>query len=266
MVSRVIKQFVKAALPGSMLSWLRERRRARQARRLARMTPEQVFTAIYARNAWGGAAGEYSSGSGTRSEAIVGPYVATITRLAAVRGFQGGTFVDLGCGDFRVGRRLLPICSSYVGVDVVRGLIDHNTARFGSETTSFVALDIVRDPLPPGDVCFIRQVLQHLSNDEIGRILPKLGGYSHVFITEHHPGPGRPVVPNVDKVHGADVRAAVGSGVYLDQPPFSLPTGALELVLEVPGAGLGAAADQGLIRTFLYTPGCGAASPGGPSR
>ncbi len=248
------REWVKAVLPVGVLRWLRDRRRAGQERLLARMTPEQVFTEIYARNAWGGAAGEFSSGSGTRSEAIVGPYVATIARLAAARGFEGGRFVDLGCGDFRVGERLLPLCSSYIGVDVVRGLIEHNTDRFASEKTSFVAIDIVRDPLPPGDVCFIRQVLQHLSNDEIRRILPKLRDYSHVFITEHHPGPGRPVVPNIDKVHGADVRAAFGSGVYLDEPPFSLPKGSLELVLEVPGAGLGASADQGFIRTFHYTP------------
>jgi SAM-dependent methyltransferase len=251
----VITPLVKAVLPARALRWMRARRQARRERALARMTPEQVFTDIYARNAWGGDAGEFSSGSGTRSEAIVGPYIATIARLAESRGFQGGRFVDLGCGDFRVGQRLLPLCSSYVGVDVVPGLIAHNTVRFGGETTSFIASDIIRDPLPTGDVCFIRQVLQHLSNDEIGRILSKLCGYSHVFITEHHPSPVHASVPNVDKVHGADVRAASGSGVYLDQPPFSLPLGSLELVLEVPGAGLGTAVDQGLIRTFLYTPG-----------
>jgi hypothetical protein len=263
MLADSLKTFIKAVLPGSVLRWLRGRLRARRERALARMTPEQIFTEIYSRNSWGGAAGEFSSGSGTRSEAIVGPYVATIARLAAARGFEGGRFVDLGCGDFRVGERLLPLCSSYVGVDVVRGLIEHNTARFASETTSFVSLDIVRDPLPSGDVCFIRQVLQHLSNAEISRILPKLQGYAYVFVTEHHPGPGRPVVPNVDKVHGADVRASFGSGVYLDEPPFSLPAGSLELVLEVPGAGLGVSADQGLIRTFLYTPSRSSRPPAG---
>ena len=37
--------------------------------------------------------------------------------------FRGGAFVDLGCGDFRVGRRIAPLAGRYVGCDVVGSLI-----------------------------------------------------------------------------------------------------------------------------------------------
>jgi hypothetical protein len=254
MTNRNLLSIARAVVPAPLRRLIRTARRTWHEGVLRRQTPEQVFTEIYSSNAWGGARGEFSSGSGTRDDAVVAPYVAAIERLADELGFRGTAFVDLGCGDFRVGKRLLPLCGSYTGVDVVRGLVAHNNSVHGGDTTRFVALDLTRDELPPGDVCFVRQVLQHLSNAEIARILPKLSGYRWVFITEHHPTPGPHVVPNLDKVHGANVRAAFHSGVYLDQPPFSLPAHSLEHVVDAPGAGLGSGVDQGVIRTFLYRP------------
>ena len=133
-------------------------------------------------------------------------------------------------------------------------LVDHNNRVHGNQTTRFLAADVTRDAPPEGDVCFVRQILQHLSNDEIAAILSKLQGFRWVFITEHQPSPHAAVAPNIDKVHGEDVRVAYGSGVYLDLPPFDLPVDSLEVILELPGTGLGPGVDPGVIRTILYTP------------
>jgi len=117
-------------------------------------------------------------------------------------------------------------------------------------------LDIVEDELPNGDVCFVRQVLQHLSNRQIIVVLPKLKKYKWVFITEHYQTDNNVIKPNIDKVHGRDVRVYDNSGVYLSKPPFELPAQELKEVLEVPGVGLEGLNDPGVIRTFLYKPGC----------
>jgi SAM-dependent methyltransferase len=207
-------------------------------------SPEAVFTEIYERGHWGGTPGEFYSGSGTHDEEIVSAYMSTIS-----------TFVDLGCGDFHVGRRLLPLCSRYVGVDIVAPLVARNESLFGNGTIRFVHADVVEAELPHGDVAILRHVLQHLSNREIGEILRKLPAYRWVLITEHYPTDNPAIVPNRDMVHGGYVRVHENSGVYLSEPPFDVPGTALTGVLEVPGIELGEGSDRGVIRTFLYEPG-----------
>src|SRR5260221_3517435 len=79
------------------------------------------------------------------------------------------TVVDLWSGGFTVGRALLENLpgSEYIGCDIVPELIAHNNASYASDKISFRRLDLVSDPLPDGDVCLVRQVLQHLSNADI---------------------------------------------------------------------------------------------------
>lgn len=216
---------------------------------------ERVFTRVYKNNAWGGRHGEFCSGDGSVNETVVGPYIEMVARMAHEERFLGKTFVDIGCGDFAVGRMLVPLCSCYRGLDIVEPLIAFNTREHGSDKVVFNHIDAVRDPLPHGDVCFLRQVLQHLSNSEILAILKKLDAYRWVFITEHYPSTRDAYfVPNIDKPHGGDIRAYYDSAVCLTAPPFSLRPECVVEVLSVPGAGLDSS-DPGVIKTFLYQPG-----------
>ena len=178
-----------------------------------------------------------------------------VSEKASSEGFLGLTFVDLGCGDFRVGKQLLSLYSSYIGVDIVKPLVLRNQEKYANKTICFMHLNIVEDELPDGDVCFIRQVLQHLSNQQIVAILQKVKKYKWVFITEHYPTDNDRIIPNIDKIHGGGIRVYKNSGVYLLEPPFELPKQTLSTVLEVPGSVLGKEIDQGVIRTFLYKPG-----------
>lgn len=216
-------------------------------------SPESVFTEIYRKNQWGGEAGEPCSGGGSAEALIADPYVDLLERHAERFGFKGMDFVDLGCGDMRIGSRLIPLCRNYVGVDVVRYLVERLRDEFGSERVSFAHLDIVDEDLPAGDVCFLRQVLQHLSNRQIRRILPKLRKYKRVYVTEHIPVAERFLTVNLDKPPGGGIRLDRGSGVDLCAPPFNLPATAFEVVLETPGDP-GGASEAGVIRTVLYQP------------
>ena len=233
-------------------SFFRKARRVVTNQVNSRKSTKQVFTEIYVKGLWGGNNGEFSSGTGSRSESIVSPYIDMVSRLSHSEGFQHSRFVDLGCGDFSVGRQLLPFCSSYVGVDIVTPLVEAHQRNFGNSTTSFICLDIVNEMLPDGDVCFIRQVLQHLSNEQITAILHKLTKYKAVFITEHYPDDDKLIVKNIDKVHGDDARARHGSGVFLKDPPFNLPAEELAEVLAVPL--IVNDTSWGVIRTYFYKP------------
>lgn len=221
--------------------------------RAARLPTEEVFTRIYSQNEWGGNPGEFYSGSGSGNFAATAPYVAHVRQeLATLNGDQL-RMVDLGCGDFRIGEQLAQACASYVGVDIVQPLIEHHQARFGSERVSFVHANMIEDTLPPGDICLVRQVLQHLSNAQILAVLPKLDQYRCCFITEHQPSDGHLRVTNLDKVHGRDVRVTQGSGVFLEAPPFNIPKHRYRWLFDVPGPVDLGNGDAGIIRTFLLT-------------
>lgn len=250
----VMKSLVLKLIPHSLLERYNRLKLLREQRKDRNKTAEEIFTEIYEKNKWGGSKGEFYSGPGSVDEQLVSAYISIISEKASIEGFKGLTFVDLGCGDFCVGKQLLPLCSSYIGVDIVKPLIHRNQEKFGNATTHFMHLEIMEGELPDGDVCFIRLVFQHISNQQIISVLKKLKKYKWVFITEHYPTYNDAIKPNIDKVHGADIRRCNNSGVYLSEPPFELPKQSLNKILEVPWRGLGKENDQGVICTFLYKP------------
>ncbi len=89
-----------------------------------------------------------------------------------------------------------------------------------------------------------------MSNNQILKILPKLRSFRFAFITEHVADPAVLERPNKDKVHGGGIRLGQNSGVYLDEPPFSLEFEEQTTLLEVP-AGANPKRD-GWIKTVVY--------------
>jgi hypothetical protein len=79
-------------------------------------------------------------------------------------------------------------------------------------------LNIAEDELPKGDCAIIRQVLQHLANDEVRLILQKLTKFQYVIITEHLPSGD--FIPNKDKISGQGIRLKQNSGLDLLVAPF----------------------------------------------
>jgi hypothetical protein len=241
-----VKSLAKALLPKPLLELIRRRRRDRKSMVNRGRSVREVFSRIYREGEWGPG---YSSGSGSANAGIVGPYVALISAHLESLDREKTVVVDLGCGDFQVGRHFTSLCASYQAVDVVPDLIERHRASGHGAHVAFHCLDMIEDELPGGDVCFVRQVLQHLSNAQIQKILPRLGKYRTVFITEHYPS-GDALVPNVDKVHGADIRLYSNSAVCLDAPPFNLRREAMQVVLEGAAQRGPDGEDAGVIRTY----------------
>ncbi|HEY4210091.1 MAG TPA: class I SAM-dependent methyltransferase [Steroidobacteraceae bacterium] len=248
-----LKTYLRERLPRPVVTaYDRFRRRQAQMRNQAKST-EQVFTDIYSRNEWGGEAGTFNSGTGSSDDRIVSPYVEALRAHLRTLGASNAVAVDLGCGDFRVGRRFAGDFRKYIGVDIVAPLIARNQRDYGNDRVSFVHANFIEDELPHGDICFVRQVFQHLSNAQILQALPRLAIYRHVLVTEHHPSDGNRVEFNLDKPHGGDIRVAVGSGVFLDKPPFNLPAERYRPVFEVAGVSAPGGRDPGVIRTYCLT-------------
>lgn len=191
----------------------------RQRRRFGELSVRETFERIYAERAWGSEAGAFDSGEGS-ADAVTDSYVALVRAFIAEH--RIGSVVDLGCGDFRVGRRLAAPGVLYTGVDIVRPLIDHHRAHYANDSTRFELKNLIEDDLPSGELALLRQVLQHLSNAEIMRVLDNCRRYRYLIVTEHLPTVAG-AVANRDKPHGPDVRLYDKSGVFVDLPPFSQP-------------------------------------------
>jgi SAM-dependent methyltransferase len=212
-----MKQGIRAFAPRPLLELARRRRIALVRERNRQRSAREIFADIYRDNKWGGADGTFHSGSGSTTEHAE-RYASFVNHFARDHGVR--RIVDLGCGDFTVGARLLESGAEYVGVDIVPELVERNERAYGSLHVSFRCLDIIADELPPGDLCLVRQVLQHLSNEQIESVLNNLRRYRYVLVTEHYPSPDVVLRPNVDKPCGEDVRIYDGSGVVLDAAPF----------------------------------------------
>lgn len=134
-----------------------------------------VFTKVYTNRVWGDPgepASPFYSGPGSRDQALVSGYVSAVSSFLNALGKPD--VVDLGCGDFKVGSQLRPWCGRYTACDVVPDLIAFNRTAFTQLDVDFRVLDMVEDPLPAGDVVFVRQVLQHLSNAAISKAIAKI--------------------------------------------------------------------------------------------
>jgi hypothetical protein len=184
---------------------------------------DDIFAHVYRERLWGAPKPwirtRFFSGPGSHEAAIVKPYIAAVEGFVSAR--KGMDAVDLGCGDFNVGKRIRNRFKKYTACDIVPELIHHNERLFAQMNVDFRCLNISMDPLPPGDIVFLRQVLQHLSNEQIARVVSKLEDYRFLILTEHLPDKSF-FTPNLDHKSGSGLRLGRDSGVVLTSAPFNL--------------------------------------------
>ncbi|MCM4166436.1 SAM-dependent methyltransferase [Arenibacter sp. H213] len=179
---------------------------------------KEAMEQVYERKLWGDNKTDFYSGEGSHHPEIVTPYITTLTSF--LTSFESPLVVcDLGCGDFNIGKQLVKYTKKYVAVDIVTDLIANNKERYQEENLEFLCSDIALDDLPTGDCALLRQVLQHVSNAEVQRILDKLTDYKYVILTEHLPTGD--FVPNKEIISGQGTRLKKQSGINVLAPPFN---------------------------------------------
>ena len=138
-------------------------------------THTEVFSSIYAKNAWFAGSG-YGSSEAYNRDAYV-PFVIGFCLQHKIT-----SVLDLGSGDWQSAHLIyahLPSVS-YVGVDCVPQVVTAVAARFGSSSPSrsFQCLDFSQSAnvakLPSADLVILKDVLQHWPADDIMRFLDAL--------------------------------------------------------------------------------------------
>lgn len=246
-LTQQLKQWVKPYTPAWLMRYHHNRIIRKDGARYQGKTLREVFSNVYETRAWGVAENpsEFYSGSSSHDTEIVDTYVKAVTDYLKSMPYRPDV-VDLGCGDFNVGKRIRSLCGRYNACDVVEAVVQSNHVKFASLDVDFRCVDITCEPLPPGDVVFLRQVLDHLDNARIAQVLARLTPYKVLIVTEYAPlKPG--FQPNVDKPIGSALRiwGATPSAVVVTAPPFGLKTLSMRILCEVKDS-------VGVIRTTAY--------------
>ena len=181
-----------------------------------------IFNDIYRNKLWGESHHENRlfSGEGSHDLNLTEKYVKDLSSFLIT--LDSPSILDLGCGDFEVGSKLLLFAGKYIAADVSSLVVEQNKIMFSDSGVKFIQLDASVDELPIVDVIIIRQVLQHLSNYDIQNILNNinLSNAKYLCITEHLPIENN-FTPNIDKPTSVGIRLSLGSGVDIEKSPFT---------------------------------------------
>lgn len=217
-----LRGLIKKMLPARIKPAIGRIVMRRRERMLGRLPLSQAFDEVYKQRMW--KQGDALSGEG--SEGLMADrYVAFVQDYAIGNGLK--TVFDGGCGDFAIGSRLATGFERYEAADVSPHIIDVNRLRYtGSrwKNVSFSVVDLSESRFPDVDLVLIRQVLQHLTNELIEKILSNLerSNWRCALITEDVHDPLHNAVPNQDlPSHSVRTRRLSGSGVFIDRPPFN---------------------------------------------
>lgn len=131
---------------------------------------EEVFTTIYESSCWGNNHNDnYSGSSGPGSSPDYNRKYIEIVR-SIINDYNINTVVDLGCGDFRIGRLLYnDLNVSYTGYDTYKKMIDYHISQYTESKYTFKHLDFYtyKESIVDGDMCILKDVLQHWTTEEI---------------------------------------------------------------------------------------------------
>lgn len=132
---------------------------------------EEVFTNVYENCIWGNNnIKEYngSSGGGSSIDYNIDTYVIFLKNF--INNNKIKNIVDLGCGDFICGKLIYDnLDILYTGYDTYKKLIDYNSTQYLLPKFNFIHLDIFnnRENIINGDMCILKDILQHWSLDSI---------------------------------------------------------------------------------------------------
>jgi tetratricopeptide (TPR) repeat protein len=161
----------------------------------------EIFDFIYATDMWG-----KGSGSGS-NETVTRPYREFVSGFIKDNGIT--SVVDVGCGDWQIGRLMDWSGIRYVGIDVSQVVLGA-LSEFATPNISFQSLDATVQDLPPADLLLAKDVLQHWSNEAISRFFGQLPRFRHALITNgflpQNDGSNEDIVDG--NWHSLDLRAA----------------------------------------------------------
>ncbi|HSX13489.1 MAG TPA: class I SAM-dependent methyltransferase [Chlamydiales bacterium] len=178
---------------------------------------EKIFTWIYDTGQWGfnDEGRGYSGDGSTVREAK--PYMDFLRDF--LRTHQIESVIDIGCGDWTFSQHLDWRNIHYLGVDVVKSVIESDIEKFSKPNITFMQADILSTSLPSADLLICKDVLQHLTYEDISLFLQQLSKYKHCLITNDY---GSIYIEGQRIRENSDISTGKYRPIDLTLPPFNL--------------------------------------------
>jgi hypothetical protein len=170
-----------------------------------------VFDEIYRSNYWGTGSG---TGSSPEATAEYRRFIEHFMKDHSVR-----SVVDLGCGDWQFSSLIDWAGIRYRGFDAANSVVLANRERYAKENISFETLSDYKS-LPNADLLLVKDVLQHLSNLEVAKIIEEVfPKYALVLVTNCVP----PISSTFHRAGLFNRDIEIGDFRFLDirLPPFN---------------------------------------------
>jgi SAM-dependent methyltransferase len=141
---------------------------------------ERIFSYIYEQEIWEERA--YGCGNRNRDEAVKNsaPYCKFIEDF--LRDNQIQSVVDAGCGDWTLLQPINWRAVRYLGVDIVKPVIEKNQTQFASPTCSFLHADITEADLPSADLLICKDVLHHLTDNQVAALFKQFPKFKFCLV------------------------------------------------------------------------------------
>jgi SAM-dependent methyltransferase len=174
----------------------------------------ETFTHIYDSGYW--KHGQDIGGAGTGSTAsVTEAYRKFLQQFLADYNIQ--TVVDAGCGDWEFSKLIDWDGVQYTGIDVVPSVVKSNRKIYQKRNIHFIEGDAIHMNLPVADLLICKDVLQHLTNEDIFQFIRQFPKFKHCLITNDLENFSTPPVININLKERGGCRQ-----LDLTQPPFNL--------------------------------------------
>lgn len=210
-----IKNRTKGRVPHMLHLWGLPRKRINKDENINKKphekTYENIFTNIYKTNKW-----RFGSGAGSLKKVCTN-YIEYITKLIKRKNIK--SVLDIGCGDWQFSEDIDWGDSNYLGIDVVKYLMEENQKKYGSDKINFKFGDVHSIEIENYDLILIKEVFIHLPNSEIEKILKKISGKCKFLIISNPIG----------KRKNRDIIAGSYRPLDMTKEPFNLKGQTLNL-------------------------------------
>ncbi len=176
------------------------RRRGRSAR--------EIFGDIYSSNYWGNSDSRSGAGSDLIQTAVVRHELP-----ALIKELDARTMIDIPCGDWHWMKET-NVDVDYIGADIVPEIIQRNSELYSNDRCRFMTLDLVKDELPMVDLVFSRDVLVHLSFEDIFSALRNIERSGSVYLL---------TTTFTGRDTNVDIRTGLWRPLNLQLMPFNFP-------------------------------------------
>ena len=167
------------------------------------------FKTVYQKNLFKGKESRSGEGSNMIQTTAIRREIPLLLKELKIK-----TLIDAPCGDFFWIREVeLPV-ERYIGVDIVKEIIENNQRNYVNKQIIFMQLNIIKDLMPMADMILCRDCLVHLSFKQGIQVIKnfKKSGSKYLLITTF-----------VNRLSNSDLGKGFWRTINIERPPFNFP-------------------------------------------